>query len=125
MRHVIAESGFEAEVEVDSAGTGGWHVGSPPDSRSTAAAARRGIELTGAARQVTIDDFEEFDLILAADHEVLNTLLKAAPLGTEDKVRLLLGDRDVPDPYYGGEEGFEEVLDLIEEACRELLDEVT
>ncbi len=125
MRRIVAQEQLEDEIEIDSAGTGDWHVGHPPDSRATAAAQRRGVTLSGAARQITIDDFEEFDLIVAMDAENLRTLARMAPLGTEDKLRLLLDDRDVPDPYYGGEDGFEEVLDLVEEACRELLDEVT
>ena len=125
MRHLLAERGLEGEVEVESAGTGAWHVGSPPDERSTEAAHRRGIALEGAARQVRAGDFEDFDLIVAMDRHNLRDLLDLAP--DEDaraKVRLLLDDADVPDPYYGGAGGFDEVLDLVEEACERLLDEV-
>ena len=121
MRHLIAEKGLDWEI--DSAGTGAWHVGNAPDPRSTEAAARRGIALTGAARQVRHEDFARYDLILAADRSNLRDLLAIAPAEHRDKVRLLLGDRDVPDPYYGGERGFDDVLDLVEGACRKLLAE--
>ena len=133
MRHLLAEEGLEGVIELDSAGTGGWHAGDPPDRRATAAARARGIALDGAARQVRPGDFEDFDLILAADRENLRDLRAIAPRGTEAKVRLLrefdpscegAPDLDVPDPYYGGERGFEDVLDLVEAACRGLLDRV-
>jgi protein-tyrosine phosphatase len=125
MRHLLAERGLEDEIEVQSAGTGGWHAGSPPDARSTRAAAARGITLEGAARQVTRADFEDFDLLVAMDRENLADLRAIAPPGTEHKIRLLLGEgRDVPDPYYGGPHGFENVLDLVETACEQLLDEL-
>ena len=134
MRSLLREQGLEDEIEIDSAGTGGWHVGDPPDTRATAAARRRGIVLDGAARQVRLSDFEDYDLLLAADRENLAHLRAIAP--SEDaraKVRLLrefdprsdgAPDLDVPDPYYGGPDGFEDVLDLVEAACRGLLDEV-
>jgi protein-tyrosine phosphatase len=125
MRHLLAERGLEDEIEVESAGTGGWHAGSPPDARSARAAAARGITLEGAARQVTRADFEDFDLLVAMDRDNLADLQAIAPPGTEHKVRLLLADgRDVPDPYYGGPHGFENVLDLVETACEQLLDEL-
>jgi protein-tyrosine phosphatase len=125
MRHLLAERGLEDEIEVQSAGTGGWHAGSPPDARSTRAAAARGITLEGAARQVTRADFEDFDLLVAMDRDNLADLRAIAPPGTEHKIRLLLGEgRDVPDPYYGGPHGFENVLDLVETACERLLDEL-
>jgi protein-tyrosine phosphatase len=125
MRHLLAERGLEDEIEVQSAGTGGWHAGSPPDARSTRAAAARGITLEGAARQVTRADFEDFDLLVAMDRDNLADLRAIAPPGTEHKIRLLLGEgRDVPDPYYGGPHGFEDVLDLVETACEQLLDEL-
>lgn len=124
MRHLVREAGLEDEIAIDSAGTGSYHVGAAPDARSTAAAARRGITLDGAARQVTARDFEAFDLILAMDRENLRELRRRAPAGTEQKVRLLCGDVDVPDPYYGGERGFDAVLDQVEAACRRLLAEI-
>jgi protein-tyrosine phosphatase len=122
MRHLVAERGLEHEIEIDSAGTGGWHAGASPDPRSCEAAARRGITLTGTARQVTYGDFEDFDLLLAADSRNLRELRRAAPPGTEHKARLL-ADVDVPDPYYG-QDGFDLVLDIVEDACARLLDEL-
>jgi protein-tyrosine phosphatase len=132
MRSLLREEGLEDEIEVDSAGTGGWHAGAPPDTRATAAAARRGIVLDGAARQVRPSDFEDFDLLLAADRENVIDLREIAPSEeARDKVRLLRsfdpdarGDLDVPDPYYGGPDGFEAVLDLVGAACRGLLEDV-
>jgi protein-tyrosine phosphatase len=125
MRRLLEERGLEGEIEVQSAGTGGWHAGAPPDARSARAAAARGITLEGAARQVTRADFEEFDLLVAMDRDNLADLRAIAPSGSEHKVRLLLADgRDVPDPYYGGPHGFENVLDLVEAACEQLLDEL-
>ncbi len=125
MRHLLRERGLEDRVVLDSAGTGGWHVGSPPDERSAAAAARRGIDLEGAARQVEPADFSRFDLLVAMDRSNRDDLLALAPdASARGKVRLLLGEDDVPDPYYGGPRGFDDVLDLVHEACESLLDEV-
>ncbi len=128
MRHLLAEEGLTGEIEVDSAGTGAWHAGSPPDRRAAAAARGRGIVLEGTARQVTDEDFETFDLILCADAENVAALRAVAPPGAEDRIRLLRsfdpagdGGLDVPDPYYGGDSGFEDVLDQVEAACRGLL----
>src|SRR4051794_11237717 len=117
MRHLLRERGLEGEIEVASAGTGGWHVRAPPDERSTAAAARRGITLEGAAQQVRRSDFEDYDVLVAMDRSNLEDLLAMAPDDeARAKVRLLLGDVDVPDPYYGGERGFDDVLDLVPDA---------
>ncbi len=126
MRHLVRERGLEDEIEIDSAGTGGWHVGAAPDQRATAAARRRGITLEGAARRFEVADFDRFDLILAMDAENLRDLRALAPDDeAREKVRLLRGPGlDVPDPYYGGPDGFENVLDQVEEACRKLLDEI-
>ena len=124
MRHLLEERGLDGEIEVQSAGTGGWHAGAPPDARATEAARARGIVLEGAARQVTRADFEDFDLLVAMDRDNFADLRAIAPPGTEDKVRLLLDDRDVPDPYYGGPRGFEEVLDLVQAGCERLLDDL-
>src|SRR4051794_10691460 len=125
LRALVRERGLEDRIEIDSAGTGGWHAGEPPDERATEAARRRGIAVEGAARQVTRADFERFDLIVAMDQRNLRELRH---LASDDearaKLRLLCGDRDVPDPYYGGARGFEDVLDQVEAACRELLDEI-
>jgi protein-tyrosine phosphatase len=132
MRHLLREEGLEDEITIDSAGTGAWHVGNPPDRRATAAAAARGIVLEGAARQVRPSDFDVYDLLLVADRENLADLRAIAPgEAARAKVRLLrefdpasegAPDLDVPDPYYGGPDGFEDVLDLVEAACRGLLD---
>ena len=123
MRHLIAARGLEQAVEVDSAGTGDWHVGNPPDRRATEAARRRGVTLSGAARQVTRDDFTSYDLILAMDRQNLRDLQRLAPAGLEHKARLL-ADVDVPDPYYGEGDGFDRVLDIVSEACERLLDDL-
>ena len=123
MRHLVAGAGLQDAIEVDSAGTGGWHAGARPDRRATAAARSRGIVLDGAARQVTARDFHDFDLLLAMDEDNLRDLLALAPSGTEHKVRKLAAV-DVPDPYYGGELGFETVLDIVTDACAGLLDEL-
>ena len=131
MRRLLREQGLEESVAVDSAGTGDWHAGAPPDARATAAAQARGITLEGAARVVSREDFDEFDLILAADASNLSALRAAAPAGAGARLHLLrefdpasagAPDLDVPDPYYGGDDGFERVLDLVEAACRGLLD---
>jgi protein-tyrosine phosphatase len=126
MRRLVREEGLEGQIEIDSAGTGGWHVGAPPDARATEAARRRGTDLTGAARRFTVADFDRFDLILAMDADNRRELLALAPDDeARAKVRMFrAGDLDVPDPYYGGDDGFEEVLDLVEEAARELLAEI-
>jgi protein-tyrosine phosphatase len=134
MRRLVRDEGLEDAIEIDSAGTGGWHVGAPPDERATAAAQGRGITLEGAARRFDPADFDRFDLILAMDEENRRDLLDIAP-GDEAraKVRLLReldpasrdgGDLDVPDPYYGGDQGFEHVLDLVDAATRGLLAEL-
>jgi protein-tyrosine phosphatase len=132
MRRLLQDAGLGDRVEVESAGTGGWHVGEPPDERATVAARRRGITLSGAAQQVSPDDFRRFDLLIALDRANLRELLAIAPdEEAAEKVRLLRefdpgagGDLDVPDPYYGGDRGFETVLDMVEAACRGLIDEL-
>ena len=128
MRSLLAEAGLDGEIEVDSAGTGDWHIGKPADPRTVAAARERGLELTGTARQVRRSDFEEFDLIVAMDSSNLADLRALGPEEAHEKIRLLreFGDGeglDVPDPYYGGEDGFTEVLDIVERCCAVLLDE--
>ena len=135
MAHLVQREGLDHEFELDSAGTGGWHVGDPPDRRATAAAAARGVSLAGAARKVSPEDLERFDLILAMDGSNLADLRRLAGDEEErEKVRLLRefdpasvaagGDLDVPDPYYGAAGGFEEVLDLVQAACEGLLAEL-
>jgi protein-tyrosine phosphatase len=133
-RKLVHDEGLEDQIEIESAGTGGWHVGEPPDARATEAARRRGIDLDGAARQFSAADFDRFDLILAMDAENRRELLRVAPDDeARAKVRLFREfdpssngepDLDVPDPYFGGEQGFEHVLDLVDAAARGLLDEL-
>ena len=129
MRGLVRDAGLEGEIEVESAGTGDWHLGHPPDERSVAAAAERGIELTGEARQVARGDFDGFDLLIAMDRRNRDDLLRMAQ-SEEDrqKVRLLRsyddGELDVPDPYYGGDDGFAEVVEVVERSCRALLEEI-
>ena len=133
MRHLVREAGLEDEIEIESAGTGDWHVGHPPDERATAAAGGRGIVLDGAARQVTREDLRAFDLVLAADRDNREALLALAgdDLEARGRIRMLRefdpasaagGSLDVPDPYFGGADGFDHVLDLVDAACRGLLD---
>jgi protein-tyrosine phosphatase len=133
MRALVEREGLAERIELESAGTGAWHVGNPPDARATAAARARGVTLEGRARQVRLEDFEDFDLLLAMDRENLEELRRLAP-GDEqrEKVRLLrefdpagaAGDLDVPDPYYGAAGGFDEVFELVQAACEGLLEHV-
>ena len=118
LRHKLAAAGLESWVEVDSAGTGSWHVGDPPDPRSQRHAARRGYDLSSLrARRVAEDDFHRFDLILAMDHDNLADLHRLAPdAGGRAELRLFAA-AEVPDPYSGGPAGFEQVLDLVEAAA--------
>ena len=134
MRALVDEAGLGRQVQLDSAGTGGWHVGEPPDRRAIVAARARGIELHGAAREVTRTDFDDFDLVLAMDRSNMRALRRLAPSDeAREKVRLLrefdpasagATDLDVPDPYYGAAGGFDEVLDLVQAACAGLLDHI-
>jgi len=128
LRGLAAREAPELRIEVDSAGTAGYHIGEPPDARSQEAARRRGYDMSPLrARIVQTEDFERFDLILAMDESNLAALRKRAPAAFRERVRLFLefapesGMDEVPDPYYGGPAGFEQVLDLVEEAARGLL----
>ncbi len=126
-RRLVQDAGLAHAIEIDSAGTGAWHAGEPPDARSQEAAARRGIDLGAQrARPVHRDDFHAFDVILAMDRGHLRQLQRAAPPGATARIELLLDHapehgRDVPDPYYGAGDGFERVLDMIEAAGTGLL----
>lgn len=119
------------DVVADGAGIGDWHAGEPPDRRSAAEARRRGVPLRGVARQVRATDFDEFDLLVGMDRTHARDLIRLAPdEETAAKVRLLrewdplaAGDLDVPDPYYGGPEGFADVFDMVDRSVRTLLDE--
>jgi protein-tyrosine phosphatase len=142
MRALVRQAGLEDSIELDSAGTGSWHVGSSPDARATAAARARGIALDGSARQVTRDDFHDFDLVLAMDRSNMRELRRLASPGEEQRtnVRLLrefdpvsgahspegwvAESLDVPDPYYGAPGGFDEVLDIVQAACDGLLAQI-
>jgi protein-tyrosine phosphatase len=131
MRAVVAREGLGDAVTIDSAGTGAWHVGNPPDERATAAARRRDVVLQGAARQVTREDFAAFDLLVAADRSNAAALRRMAPddaarakvvlLRGYDPDAVAAGELDVPDPYDGGPDGFDHVLDVVEAACEGLL----
>ena len=128
MQYLVEAEGLQDTIEVDSAGTGAWHVGESPDHRATAAARDRGYDLSSQqARQVSLDDYARFDHILAMDAKNLSHLEALRPDGYAGEVALLLDYhpnrpfRDVPDPYYGSESGFDQVLDLVEEACAGLL----
>jgi protein-tyrosine phosphatase len=130
-RSLVEQEGLSSEINVDSAGTSNWHIGGSPDRRATEAARKRGIDLSQQkARQVEVEDFENFDYILAMDRENFKILSKLSPAGTEDRLKLFLefarhaGREDVPDPYYGGEDGFDLVLDLIEDASKGLLADI-
>lgn len=141
MRALVADAGLQESIELDSAGTGSWHVGSPPDERAAAVARGRGTPLAGSARQVRTEDFDDFDLLLAMDSSNMRELRQQAP-GVEEraKVRLLrefdpasgahgptsaeIADLDVPDPYNGAPGGFEEVFDLVHAACEGLLERI-
>ena len=131
--HLLREHGLEDCVVVDSAGTGSWHVGNKADPRMRAAAERRGIHLPSRARQIELDDFSRFDLVVTMDSENLRnvrSLAKEAGNKATATIRPMLSYarstqlEDVPDPYYGGEQGFEQVLDLLEDACSGLIEEI-
>ncbi|MBI1194285.1 MAG: low molecular weight phosphotyrosine protein phosphatase [Gammaproteobacteria bacterium] len=129
--HLLEKRGLIDLCDVDSAGTISYHAGSPPDRRAQAAARGRGIDLSGQrARQVMPVDFESFDFILAMDEDNLADLLSRAPTDYRDNISLIMqhagweGGREVPDPYYGGASGFEQVLDLLEAACNGFIDNV-
>ncbi|WWF44042.1 low molecular weight protein-tyrosine-phosphatase [Pseudomonas trivialis] len=123
LRHKLREAGLAGQVDVASAGTGEWHVGNPPDQRSQRAALMRGYDLSSQrAQQVSRADFSRYDLILAMDHSNLRhlKLMQSGQGKAELDLFLRRFDADVdevPDPYYEGEQGFDEVLDLIERAC--------
>lgn len=130
-RHLVAEAGLADRIDTDSVGLGGWHVGDAPDARSVAAAARRGIDISDLrARQLTLDDFDRFDLLLAMDEGHRRDMLRRATETQSGKVRMFMeaaaGDPApaVPDPYYGGPDGFETALDMIEDGARAWLREI-
>lgn len=126
---LVRQEQLNERIYVDSCGTGDWHIGHPPDARATSAARSRGIDLsTLRARQVCTDDFHQFDYLMAMDNQNLADLKVLRPAGFSGELDLLLrftgvndAAADVPDPYFGGEDGFHEVFDLIEKASLSLL----
>ncbi|MBW4481099.1 MAG: low molecular weight phosphotyrosine protein phosphatase [Tildeniella torsiva UHER 1998/13D] len=132
MNHLIEQRQLGGRVVCDSAGTAGYHVGSAPDRRMTQAAKTYDIDLVGRARQFDPADFDRFDYILAMDRQNYRDIVALDPTGQHrDKVRLMCDfcrthpDKDVPDPYYGGPEGFTYVIDLLLDACEGLLDHLS
>ena len=128
LRHQVHAAGLDDRIEVDSAGTADYHVDSPPDRRAVAHGEKRGLKMQHLrGRQVERADFDRFDHILAMDEDNLMNLKRLRPAGSRAKVALLMsfapqaGAREVPDPYYGGADGFERVLDLVDSACEGLL----
>lgn len=128
MRHLVDEAGLAEHVGVDSAGTGDWHIGEAPDERAQRAGGQRGYDLAPLrARQIAAADFRHFDLIVAMDDANVTALQNVCPAAERDKIRLLMefapqgGARVVADPYFGGDAGFETVLDQCEAACAGLL----
>lgn len=133
MRHQLAEAKLADRIEVDSAGTGNWHIGEAPDERAQRAAGQRGYDLSALkGRQIAAADFERFDLLIAMDDANVAALRAVCPPEQRDKIRLLMefvpesdhrwaGSREVTDPYFGGAAGFEQVLDQCEAACRGLV----
>ncbi|MFG0293055.1 MAG: low molecular weight protein-tyrosine-phosphatase [Phycisphaerales bacterium JB050] len=128
--HLLRERGLDSHFEVDSAGTGGWHVGNPPDPRSVAVASKHGIDLPSRARVIHRNDWEKFDLIIVMDNDNLSDCLDAG--APRHKIRHLRSfdpetngsNLPVPDPYYGGEDGFETVFAMVHSACMGLIDEL-
>lgn len=130
-RALVEAAGMDGRIQIDSAGTHDYHIGNPPDARAQAAAARRGYDLSKLrARQVEQGDFAAFDYLLAMDEHNRSLLLQQCPSEQRRKVRLLLEfaagnvPKEVPDPYYGGAQGFEQVLDLVENAAQGLLQDI-
>lgn len=130
-RHLVREAGLDGQIHTDSAGTHAYHVGEPPDRRAQATAASRGIQLDDLrARRVSAEDFHEFDYVLAMDNDNHYMLASLCPEGREDRLHMFLAFaphltiREVPDPYYGGPQGFEQVFDMVEHASRGLLEDI-
>lgn len=131
MRHLVVGEGLDGRIHIESAGTGSWHVGHSADPRSREEARRRGIAMEGVARQFDAADFARLDLVLAMDHQNAADLVARAPDElSRTKVRLLRSfdpalppdtDLAVPDPYYGGDDGFADVFDMVQAACEGLL----
>ncbi|CAA3016800.1 Low molecular weight -tyrosine-phosphatase slr0328 [Olea europaea subsp. europaea] len=138
-RHLVKERGLDSKFYIDSAGTINYHEGGPADPRMRAASKRRGVEITSISRPLRPSDFRDFDLILAMDKQNKEDILESferwrhretLPADADKKVRLMCSyckkhdETEVPDPYYGGPQGFEKVLDLLEDACESLLESI-
>lgn len=131
-QHVVDEAGLQDKFDVDSCGTGGWHVGELPDPRMRETAKKHGLNLTMKARQWRDEDLEEFDFILAMDKSNLRNLSASDPKLAESHEGLFLmrhfddvdGTPDVPDPYYGGDQGFEDVYQMLLTSCQNLLNHI-
>ena len=130
-RHYVENAGVSEHILIDSAGTHAYHIGDPPDSRAQRAALQRGYDMSKLrGRQVCREDFRRFDYVLAMDSSNLGILQRLAPPDSNAMTRLFLeyarhhAEREVPDPYYGGEDGFEHVLDMAEDAAQGLLEEI-
>jgi protein-tyrosine phosphatase len=132
LRKLVAEASLDGQVEIDSAGTLGFHAGQPPDPRSIEHAMRRGVDLSSLrAREIVLADFERFDYVLAMDLDNLRQLKARCPGHLSQKIKLLLdysaigGTREVPDPYHGEAKDFELTLELIEAGCKGLTQHLT
>ena len=131
MKHIVSENGRDDDFLIDSAGIGPWHVGELPDTRMRRHGAARGYNFNSRARQICRQDFSDFDLIVVMDHDNYRAVSHLAPtpkamykvVMMADYLRNFPGHSTVPDPYYGGDSGFELVLDLLEDACRQLYSE--
>jgi protein-tyrosine phosphatase len=130
-RHLVTEAGLSEHFEIDSAGTSNYHPGEEPDPRTRSAGQRRGVVIYGKARQVKHQDFTKFDFLLAMDGDNLEALRQRAPRDSTAKLQLLRdfeagapADASVPDPYFGGEAGFDEVFAICERACAGLLEQL-
>lgn len=128
--HLVEEAGLGEKFEIDSAGTGSWHVGEAPDARASLVASQHGVDLPSRARQLTEADLEHFDYVIAMDRENLRNIERMADAtGSDAHVKLLRdydpeGEGEVPDPYYGGASGFETVYSMVMRSCQSLLDEL-
>ena len=129
-RSPLDEAGLSHRFTVDSAGTGSWHVGEPPDARAQSVARSNGVHLTGSARRIEAADLATFDWVIAMDRSNRRSIESLSGPASEARLHLLrefdpeAGDLDVPDPYYGGPGGFQEVFDIVDRSCRALLDHV-
>lgn len=131
-RHLVAEAKLTDKVTIDSAGTIGFHTGKGPDARMSETLRKRNYTITGSSRKITSDDLQAFDLILAMDHDNYEDIMQLAESTPDTTAEIKLftdyctehDDTFVPDPYYGGQDGFEYVADLMEDGCQKLLSEI-